>query len=278
MPSKILSLAVVVATLLLATTIPPSSAGLFQRRTYHLHIINELSGNKVLRAQCNCIDRTQPVTYVNPGTEYMLTFKEHLVRANRWSCYLIKDNDSHVWFVAFHDYIESLDDNVYWAVKDDGVYFRYPNFSKMSSKILSLAVMVATLLLAAKMPPSSAVWWHRDVYSVHIINELSGDKVLWAQCNCIDNSQPVTYVNPGNEYMLLFKEHLFRLNRWSCYLIKDNDSHVWFVAFYDNIQTTNKNVYWAVRDGGVYFRTPDRADELMFQWQAGRSLKSASNL
>ncbi|CAN0879342.1 hypothetical protein LINGRAHAP2_LOCUS12978 [Linum grandiflorum] len=148
----------------------------------------------------------------------------------------------------------------------------------MTSKFLSLVVAVATLLIATKIPPSLATWYHRETYHVHIINELSGNKVLWAQCNCIDRSQPVTYVNAGTEYELTFKEHVIRANRWSCYLIKDNNSHVWFVAFYEDIATSDNNVYWAVKEDGVYFRYPNVADELQFPWKAGRSLKSASNL
>ncbi|CAN0879341.1 S-protein homolog 31 [Linum grandiflorum] len=140
----------------------------------------------------------------------------------------------------------------------------------MTSKILSLAAVVATFLLATAIPPSSANYFHRETYHLHIINELSGNKVLWAQCNCIDRAQPVTYVGHGTDYMLTFKEHIFRTTRWSCYLIKDNNSHVWFVAFHDYIQTSNNNVYWAVKEDGVYFRLPGVPDDLQFHWKAGR--------
>ncbi|CAN0879338.1 hypothetical protein LINGRAHAP2_LOCUS12974 [Linum grandiflorum] len=149
----------------------------------------------------------------------------------------------------------------------------------MTFKILSFAIVV---LLATTISLSSAFeWpWHRDTYYVHVINELTEKSVLWAQCKCTDNSQPPTDIYPGSEYELTFKEHLFRPTVWSCFIIKDNDSQVWFYVFDPTIRrhSLKYNVYWAVKDDGVYSRHPGYPDEFAYEWQPRGSLESASNL
>ncbi|CAN0879339.1 hypothetical protein LINGRAHAP2_LOCUS12975 [Linum grandiflorum] len=148
----------------------------------------------------------------------------------------------------------------------------------MTSKILSFAIVV---LLATTISPSSAFeWpWHRDTYYVHVINELT-EKSVWAQCRCTDSTQPATDIDPGSEYELTFKEHLFQENLWSCFIVKDNDSQVWLYVFDQIIrhQAVNYNVYWAVKDDGVYYRQPGNPDKFAYEWKPRGSLESASNL
>ncbi|CAN0879336.1 S-protein homolog 9 [Linum grandiflorum] len=135
MTSKILSLAVVAATLLLATTtIPPSSADLLHRPQFHVHIINELSKNEVLSVQCNCTgDPPKPINYVKVevGAEYELVFRKHWLEETRWTCFVSPSPDilRNATFVAYEDSTVHYEHNVYWAVKEDGVYFRFPGAS-----------------------------------------------------------------------------------------------------------------------------------------------------
>ncbi|CAN0879340.1 hypothetical protein LINGRAHAP2_LOCUS12976 [Linum grandiflorum] len=148
----------------------------------------------------------------------------------------------------------------------------------MTSKILSFAIVV---LLATTISLSSAFkWpWHRDTYNVHVINELTGYIILWAQCKCTDNSQPATDIYPGSAYKLTFKEHLTRANVWSCFIIKDDDSQVWLKVFNETLRPKSfkYNLYWAVKDDGVYFRHPGQSDQFAYEWQPRGSLESASN-
>ncbi|CAN0879337.1 S-protein homolog 8 [Linum grandiflorum] len=124
--NKVLSvLVVVVAIFALATTIPPSSASVFTK-TYTVHIINELSGKETLSVQCNCTDTSRPVGFVKPGTEYQWSFKNHFNRKTLWVCDLSPGNNRRATINAYQDMIPDYDRNVYWAVKEDGIYFRYP--------------------------------------------------------------------------------------------------------------------------------------------------------
>ncbi|CAN1144160.1 hypothetical protein LINPERPRIM_LOCUS26874 [Linum perenne] len=121
-----------IVTLLVLTTIPTSSAkgwG-FYPRTYHVHIANELSHNEDLFVQCHCTHAYRPVSYVKVGTEYEWRFKSHVLGVTRWHCHLAPDSIRHVSLVVYEDSMKTYRDNVYWVVKDDGVYSRDPSTKK----------------------------------------------------------------------------------------------------------------------------------------------------
>ncbi|CAN0879330.1 S-protein homolog 8 [Linum grandiflorum] len=142
-----------------------------------------------------------------------------------------------------------------------------------SNKIIaSLAVAVATIVLATTTPPSSAFGWHRPHYHVHIVNELSRNEVLLVQCNCTDTARPASRVKVGTEYEWTFKEHAFRDTRWTCYVSPDKNRRVRFLAYEEEDTTPdyNRNVFWAVKEDGVYFRNPGGHDVLDYKWENGR--------
>ncbi|CAN0879332.1 S-protein homolog 8 [Linum grandiflorum] len=139
----------------------------------------------------------------------------------------------------------------------------------MTSNIPSLAIVVATtlLLLATTIPPSSAEWF-RPHFHVHIINELSQNEVLTVQCNCTDRPQPTTYVQVGSEYELVFRLHVWRDTRWTCYVSPDGNRHVTFAAYSTGyVDDYDHRFYWPVKEDGVYQRFPGNPDLLAHQWE-----------
>ncbi|CAN1306644.1 S-protein homolog 1 [Linum perenne] len=143
----------------------------------------------------------------------------------------------------------------------------------LQSKILTIFVVTVAILLVT-IPRSSALW-HRPHYQVHILNELTNNKVLLVHCNCSDHDLGDNHIKVGTEYAWTFKEHAFRTTRWRCYLAPDNNRHAYFVAYEEafdlNTRMFDFNVYWAVKDDGVYFRDPkSHKDVFSFAWQTGQ--------
>ncbi|CAN0879325.1 S-protein homolog 74 [Linum grandiflorum] len=136
----------------------------------------------------------------------------------------------------------------------------------------TIVIAVATLLLATTAPSSAwSIWPH---YHVHIVNELSRNEVLLVQCNCTDTARPASRVKVGTEYEWTFKEHAFRDTRWTCYVSPDKNRRVRFLAYEEAYEDTtpdyNRNVFWAVKEDGVYFRNPGGHDVLDYKWENGR--------
>ncbi|CAN0879348.1 S-protein homolog 1 [Linum grandiflorum] len=141
-----------------------------------------------------------------------------------------------------------------------------------NTMITTVLVAVATLLLATI--PSSSAWriWQRQTYRVHIINELKGNKVLVVRCHCTDAPETIRHVKAGKEYGFSFKENIFPDTRWTCYMSPDNRRHVKFVVYTDKTPSYERNVYWAVKEDGIYFRDGLRGFKDFFEhkWKPGR--------
>ncbi|CAN1306646.1 hypothetical protein LINPERPRIM_LOCUS26865 [Linum perenne] len=135
---------------------------------------------------------------------------------------------------------------------------------------ITVLVLVATLLLPA-IPQSSSLHFLRPRYHVHIANELTKNERLTVNCACTDAPQPTTYVDVGGEYEWAFRVHIFRLTQWTCYLTNsDNNRHAYFVAYEEETPNIGRNVYWAAKEDGVYFRIEGKADHLDWPWEIGR--------
>ncbi|CAN0879328.1 S-protein homolog 9 [Linum grandiflorum] len=94
--------------------------------------------------------------------------------------------------------------------------------------------------------------------------------MLFVHCHCTDHDQDVHHINVGTEYELVFRKHAIRDTRWTCYLAPDNSRHATFVAYEDATPDYNRNVFWAVKEDGVYFRNPGGHDVLDYKWENGR--------
>ncbi|CAN1144165.1 S-protein homolog 74 [Linum perenne] len=110
----------------LATSTPSTTQGLFEKPTFHAHIINELK--EILLTHCYCTDHDLGVIFVAPGTEYKWDFKKHyFFRSTLWQCYVSPQSKFHQNFIVFDDLTKAFDYNVYWVVKNEGIYFRDPS-------------------------------------------------------------------------------------------------------------------------------------------------------
>ncbi|CAN1144149.1 S-protein homolog 1 [Linum perenne] len=127
------------------------------------------------------------------------------------------------------------------------------------------------LLLLARIPQSSARWYPwGPPYHVHVVNELSDNKVLFVQCHCTHGYRPSGHVPAGTEYDWTFKPHFLKETLWQCYMNPDFHHHLNFVAYDRNTIDYNKNVYWIAKDDGVYWRIPDGSpDTLRYKWHDG---------
>ncbi|CAN0879321.1 S-protein homolog 31 [Linum grandiflorum] len=110
-----------VATILLSA-ITPSSAG--TSPDYHVHIVNDMSGNKVLLVRCRSSDQDLGDQNVVVGSEFEWTFERSVWQSTNWVCYLVPDYNRHAFFQAYTDFTPDYDHNVYWVAKEDGIYFR----------------------------------------------------------------------------------------------------------------------------------------------------------
>ncbi|CAN1144169.1 S-protein homolog 8 [Linum perenne] len=143
--------------------------------------------------------------------------------------------------------------------------------SILALPLLTVAAVVTTVLLAGIPTSSSEEWWS-SIYHIHIINQLSDDKVLKVNCNSSDNENLVIFVAPGTEYKWDFKKHyFFRSTLWQCYVSPQSKFHQNFIVFDDLTKAFDYNVYWVVKNEGIYFRDPSRGvDIFKYKWQPGR--------
>ncbi|CAN1306648.1 hypothetical protein LINPERPRIM_LOCUS26867 [Linum perenne] len=85
-------------------------------------------------------------------------------------------------------------------------------FTSSNSQPATIMFVAVAVLLAAVPASSSWFWpWSPPQYDVHIVNELSGNKQLYAHCRCTHDSQPKTYIDAGAQYELSFKPHFLKL-------------------------------------------------------------------
>ncbi|CAN1306672.1 S-protein homolog 8 [Linum perenne] len=130
--------------------------------------------------------------------------------------------------------------------------------SILALPLLTVAAVVTTVLLAGIPTSSSEEWWS-SIYHIHIINQLSDDKVLKVNCNSSDNENlgGDKYVNHGEGIQWWFTmDYIFPLT-WQCRLAPDQRRRVTFNAYEKGIRDFDHHVYWAINEDGVYFRNPD---------------------
>ncbi|CAN0879335.1 S-protein homolog 1 [Linum grandiflorum] len=139
----------------------------------------------------------------------------------------------------------------------------------LTQPITTVLMAAAVVLLLAAIPPASAFHWPwKPPYDVHILNELSGNKVLYVHCRCTDMERPESWVNPGTQYEWTFKPHILKPTRWQCYMKPDNSRNIDFIAYDKHINTYDYNVYWIVKDDGIYSRGTDGgSDALKYRWK-----------
>ncbi|CAN0879358.1 Self-incompatibility protein S1 [Linum grandiflorum] len=113
-----------VAAILLAI-INLSAAGLLPH--FHVHIVNQMTNNELLLVHCKCSDHDLGYQYAPVGTEFEWRFRKHFLRRTHWKCYLAADKTRFLYLDAYDNEflsINSADNEIYWDVREDGVYLR----------------------------------------------------------------------------------------------------------------------------------------------------------
>ncbi|CAN1144154.1 hypothetical protein LINPERHAP2_LOCUS13957 [Linum perenne] len=119
-PPTILTL--LVAAIILLAAIPQSSARHFRwGPPYHVQIVNQLSGHKLLYVHCSCTHKDKRSSFVKPRAKYVWRSS---CSGQSSQCYLAPDNHRHVDFVAYDRNLVMHDHNAYWIAKEDGIYLR----------------------------------------------------------------------------------------------------------------------------------------------------------
>ncbi|CAN0879351.1 S-protein homolog 21 [Linum grandiflorum] len=119
-------LMLVMAMLLAAVS---SSPVVDEQGVVNIHVRNELNPGRVLYVHCHCTDHDLGDNYINVGVQYDFRFKVHFIRKNLWQCYLAPDYDRHLYFHVFDEDTPSDVDDSTWVAKEDGIYYRYPDYS-----------------------------------------------------------------------------------------------------------------------------------------------------
>ncbi|CAN1144168.1 S-protein homolog 74 [Linum perenne] len=143
----------------------------------------------------------------------------------------------------------------------------------LTAPVTTIVAVIAVLLLAL-IPTSSAYSWpFMPTYRVHVINDLANHEVLLVHCDSSKGDRPVAYISFQTDYTWDFKLHTFGHTRWRCHVAPDRYRSRYFRVFDEN-QTPNAfdyNVYWVVKNEGIYFRDPSRGvDIFKYKWQPGR--------
>ncbi|KAL4384372.1 hypothetical protein GQ457_15G024810 [Hibiscus cannabinus] len=97
--------------------------------TWHIHVVNGLSNNKILLVHCKSADDDLGERHVTVGSETQWHFKQNIIGSTLFWCYVASDSD-HI-FAKFNVFWEDRDlfyrcngDNCIWIAKDDGIYLK----------------------------------------------------------------------------------------------------------------------------------------------------------
>ncbi|CAK7329134.1 unnamed protein product [Dovyalis caffra] len=117
------------------------------------------------------------------------------------------------------------------------------------------------------MAPSMALIFP---WTVHIVNELSNNKVLHVHCKSADNDLGVHTLKPKAEFKFSFWENPWGTTLFWCTLSTDRQSRASFDVFWSSLWlskgtkrnkytdlekvTKNEKILWIARNDGIYLR------------------------
>ncbi|KAK8614897.1 hypothetical protein V6N13_068686 [Hibiscus sabdariffa] len=97
--------------------------------TWHVHVVNGLSNNKILLVHCKSADDDLGERHLTVGSESQWHFKQNIIGSTLFWCYVASESD-HI-FAKFNVFWEDRDlfyrcngDNCIWIAKDDGIYLK----------------------------------------------------------------------------------------------------------------------------------------------------------
>ncbi|CAL1392782.1 unnamed protein product [Linum trigynum] len=143
--------------------------------------------------------------------------------------------------------------------------------SGVISTVTILSTILANLVLSATTVTAFSFWPH---HYVHVTNQLTGGKVLLVHCKSGSGDLGVQAINPANEFNWRFRPwNLYVSTLYWCYIAPDDNHHIYFDAWTEDVAGKYEfdyNMYWVVKDDGLYVRVPTRGDLSVKKWDQGR--------
>ncbi|PQP91987.1 uncharacterized protein Pyn_22176 [Prunus yedoensis var. nudiflora] len=138
-------------------------------------------------------------------------------------------------------------------------------------------VCVAILALSAPCLGNSlenTVGIRFDRWHVHVVNNLSAGKTLFAHCKSKDDDLGERNLAPGTEFNWSFKEHFFGSTLYWCYM-STGQKHAaldvfWVESDHSWLQyrCNWKDCIWIAKDDGIYIKIiPENRDEFSHKWE-----------
>ncbi|CAN1169760.1 S-protein homolog 1 [Linum perenne] len=94
----------------------------------HVHLVNELTGGKVMKVHCKSKDDDMGIHDVPAGSEYQWKFKPSVFGGTLFWCHVATVNKPQIVYDAYYEdgklWQRVHMDNQYWVVKDSGIYLR----------------------------------------------------------------------------------------------------------------------------------------------------------
>lgn len=148
---------------------------------------------------------------------------------------------------------------------------------KISSYVLVFSLAISSLFVE----PICGSIFQKHHYYIHLVNNLSSNKVMLVHCKSKDDDLGVHNIPVGQQYDMDIVPNIWGGTLFWCYVASDNNSHASFDAFKDRAELTDfcdspftkhTTCVWNVKDDGIYFvdYLAGGLEELRFKWQEGR--------
>ncbi|CAN1128244.1 S-protein homolog 74 [Linum perenne] len=98
----------------------------------------------------------------------------------------------------------------------------------------------------------------RQYKQIHVLNELTTDKVLHIHCHSRETDMGTNDVAVGSEYTWRFRPGPIGRPRWTCDATTDDKRSVTFDSYWEDVAQPRReymgNTYWVAQEEGIYLR------------------------
>ncbi|CAI0560245.1 unnamed protein product [Linum tenue] len=134
---------------------------------------------------------------------------------------------------------------------------------------LSLGVLMAASAASALNLRAPVV--RRPFKQVHVLNELTDNKLLHVHCHSRETDLGSHDVAVGAEYTWRFRASPLGSSRWSCDGTTDDNRRVTFESYWEDVALARReymgNTYWVAQEDGIYLRPiQGTRDEIHATW------------
>ncbi|CAL1394497.1 unnamed protein product [Linum trigynum] len=143
-----------------------------------------------------------------------------------------------------------------------------------SSSLAFLFLASLSLAVALTATSSSALNLRaplRPFKQVHVLNELTDNKLLHVHCHSRDTDVGSHDVAVGAEYTWRFRPSPLGITRWSCDGTTDDNRRVTFDSYWEDVALARReymgNTYWVAQEDGIFLRPIQGSrDEIHATW------------